>query len=133
MERSSNPATGGVTCTSGDGEGPWFLSTLMTVKATTEDTGAFTFLESLCPPGFGPPPHIRHRELETFYLLDGEVEVICGEQHWDARRHLSAPAARDPAPVQGLRRRSGTAVAADHARPVRAFRPRGRRGVAEDL
>jgi hypothetical protein len=36
-----------------DGAAYWFLGTLMTVKATGEDTGgAFTMLEQLAPPGW---------------------------------------------------------------------------------
>jgi uncharacterized cupin superfamily protein len=32
------------------------------------------------PPGGGPPPHIHSREDETFYLLEGEIEFLLGEE-----------------------------------------------------
>jgi mannose-6-phosphate isomerase-like protein (cupin superfamily) len=32
------------------------------------------------PPGGGPAPHIHHRENEFFTVIEGEVEVLCGEQ-----------------------------------------------------
>jgi cupin domain len=34
--------------------------------------------------GFGPPLHIHHREDEAFYLLDGAMQVVCGEDRWEA-------------------------------------------------
>jgi oxalate decarboxylase/phosphoglucose isomerase-like protein (cupin superfamily) len=37
-------------------------------------------MEALVPPGGGPPPHIHTREDETFYLLEGEVEFLLGEE-----------------------------------------------------
>jgi quercetin dioxygenase-like cupin family protein len=37
-------------------------------------------MEALVPPGGGPPPHIHPREDETFYLLEGSVEFLLGEQ-----------------------------------------------------
>ena len=38
------------------------------------------------PPGGGPPLHIHTREDETFYVLDGEVEFLLGEETVTARR-----------------------------------------------
>jgi mannose-6-phosphate isomerase-like protein (cupin superfamily) len=68
----------------GRGEGIWFLSTLLTVKAGTEAAeGAFTFLEQWCPPGFAPPQHVHHAETEAFYMLAGSMTVACGSVHTD--------------------------------------------------
>lgn len=70
-----------------DGDGPhvWFLDTRMSVKAGAEQTkGAFTLLEWSAPAGFGPPPHRHDREDEAFYLLEGGIEVDCGDRHWVA-------------------------------------------------
>jgi quercetin dioxygenase-like cupin family protein len=67
----------------GQGEGIWFLNTLMTVKAGTDQTrGAFTLIEQVCPPGFATPPHIHRSEEEGFYVLDGELTVTCGGKTW---------------------------------------------------
>ncbi|MDP9074049.1 MAG: cupin domain-containing protein [Actinomycetota bacterium] len=68
-----------------EGDSIWFFNTLTTVKAGGEDThGAFTLMQYLLPPGFGPPPHIHHREDEAFYVLEGEFDVTCGKHSWRA-------------------------------------------------
>ncbi|HET7093447.1 MAG TPA: quercetin 2,3-dioxygenase [Thermomicrobiales bacterium] len=68
-----------------EGDGYWFLGTLMTVKAGEAQTGgAFTLIEQIAPAGFGPPPHVHRAEDEAFYILDGELRVTCGERTWDA-------------------------------------------------
>jgi Mannose-6-phosphate isomerase len=70
---------------SGEGKAWWFLDTLMTVKAGGDDThDSFTLIEFGAPIGFGPPLHIHHREDEAFYLLDGAMQVVCGEDRWEA-------------------------------------------------
>jgi len=67
----------------GEGSSIWFLGTLQTFKAVGEETSnAFTFIECLLPPGFGPPPHIHEQEVEAFYLLEGELAVFCGDRTW---------------------------------------------------
>lgn len=66
-----------------DGAAYWFLGTLVIVKATGEDTGgAFTLLEQLAPPGFGPPLHVHHREDEPFFVLEGRVRFRCGDREF---------------------------------------------------
>jgi len=45
-----------------------------------ESGGAYFVMEALVPPGGGPPPHIHTREDETYYLLEGELEVLLGEE-----------------------------------------------------
>jgi quercetin dioxygenase-like cupin family protein len=49
-----------------------------------ESGGAYFAMEALVPPGGGPPPHIHTREDETFYVLEGEVEFLLGEETIDA-------------------------------------------------
>lgn len=67
----------------GGGQGIWFLGTLMTVKASHAHTrGAFTLLEQISPPGFAAPPHVHDAEEEAFYVLEGQLQVTCGEQTW---------------------------------------------------
>jgi quercetin dioxygenase-like cupin family protein len=67
----------------GEGTALWFLGTLQTYKAVGSQTNhAFTLVECLLPPGFGPPPHIHQQEEEAFYLLEGELTVFCGERTW---------------------------------------------------
>ncbi len=65
---------------SGEGEAVWVVGDLITLKLTSEDTGgAFSLFEGLVPPGGGPPPHIHQREDESFYVLEGEFEILVGE------------------------------------------------------
>jgi len=75
--------TRGFLRSTGEGEAFWFLGTLMTVKAKSEDTrGGFTLVEQIAPPGFGPPPHVHKSEEEAFFLLEGSISVTCGEDSW---------------------------------------------------
>jgi mannose-6-phosphate isomerase-like protein (cupin superfamily) len=70
----------------GEGDGVWFLGTLMTIKAAHDDTaGAYTLLEQTTPPLFGPPLHVHGAEDEAFYVLEGVLYVVCGDQSFDAR------------------------------------------------
>jgi len=68
-----------------EGEGiktVWMVGTdLITVKATGETTGgSYALFDSLVLPGGGPPPHIHHREDESFYVLEGEFEFLAGDR-----------------------------------------------------
>lgn len=63
----------------GEGESVWLLGDLYTFKVVSEDTGgAFALWETMSPPESGPPPHLHRREDETFYILDGELEFLVG-------------------------------------------------------
>src|SRR5260370_40492732 len=76
---------GGRHLAAGQGEAIWFMDTLMTVKASGRDTSdALSVVEVFCPAGFGPPPHLHHREDEALYVLEGQMTVTCGEQTWTA-------------------------------------------------
>ena len=67
----------------GEGQAVWFLGTLMNVKVdATRTDGAYTVVECLLAPGFGPPPHIHSRDDEAFYILEGELSGFVGEQTW---------------------------------------------------
>ncbi len=71
----------------GEGRSFWFLGTLMTLKATGEQTGgAFGLIEQVLPPGFAPPPHVHHAEDEAFYILEGELTFRCGDRTLPAPR-----------------------------------------------
>jgi hypothetical protein len=87
---------GGYVLSNGDGEGIWFLGTLMTVKAGREQTrGGFTLIEQKSPPGFAAPPHVHEAEEEAFYVLEGQLQVTCGDQMW-SERHPPGKDARAP-------------------------------------
>jgi uncharacterized cupin superfamily protein len=45
-----------------------------------ESGGAYFTMEALVPTGGGPPPHIHTREDETFYLIEGQIELLLGDR-----------------------------------------------------
>jgi quercetin dioxygenase-like cupin family protein len=59
----------------------WYSGHLLTFLATGEDTqGRFALIELVGRKGNVPPPHIHHREDETFYILEGEMTAsVCGQ------------------------------------------------------
>jgi len=68
-----------------EGSAIWFLRNRMVVKATANTTnGAFGLLETLLAPGFSPPLQVHHREDESFYILEGELTMQCGEKRFRA-------------------------------------------------
>lgn len=59
-----------------DGEALWFLGSLVTIKASSKDTGGhLAVLEHLSPRGSGSPLHVHRNEDESFYVLEGELTV----------------------------------------------------------
>jgi len=51
------------------------LGTAMLIRVHGRDTGgSVAVVETHDKPGGGPPPHIHHREDETFQILEGEYE-----------------------------------------------------------
>jgi mannose-6-phosphate isomerase-like protein (cupin superfamily) len=65
----------------GEGEPIWFGDNHMTIKARAEDTGgAYGLVESHVRAGSGPPLHVHHREDEAFWILGGELIVVCGDE-----------------------------------------------------
>jgi mannose-6-phosphate isomerase-like protein (cupin superfamily) len=65
-----------------EGRALWFLGNLVTVKASSVDTGGrVSVVEFLNPPGFAPPLHRHLREDEMFLVLDGSATFSCdGEE-----------------------------------------------------
>ena len=51
------------------------------ILATGEQTGGVSVLvEARVLPGGGPPPHIHHQEDESFFVLEGEITFLLGDQ-----------------------------------------------------
>ena len=51
------------------------------IRIHGRDTGGvLSVVESLDLPGGGPPPHIHHREDETFQILEGDFEFTVGDK-----------------------------------------------------
>ena len=59
----------------------WVMGVLVTYKVPSHRTGgAYALFEVATQPGTGPPPHIHHREDESFYVLEGHYEFLTGKQ-----------------------------------------------------
>src|SRR5499427_4851546 len=85
MSTESSTAAAALMRQPGEGQAVWFLSNHMTIKATVASTGgAFGLVESLIAPGFSPPLHVHHREDESFWVLEGELTMRCGDRSFRA-------------------------------------------------
>jgi mannose-6-phosphate isomerase-like protein (cupin superfamily) len=59
----------------------WGPAGVIRILAGAESTdGSFSICEATEQPGSEAPLHIHHAEAEAFYVLDGEIELTCGEQ-----------------------------------------------------
>ncbi|GAB3554137.1 cupin domain-containing protein [Spirosoma fluminis] len=77
--------TGGVVR---QGEGKQFnvlghAITALFTQHTTE--GNYYVFELITPPGLSLPPHVHEREDELIYVLEGELEVMIGDQQFVAQ------------------------------------------------
>ncbi|SKA85629.1 Cupin domain-containing protein [Prosthecobacter debontii] len=63
------------------------IGNAITIRLHGRDTGgALSVIESIDKPDEGPPPHIHHREDETFQIIEGEYEFTCGGQAFKATK-----------------------------------------------
>ena len=62
--------------------GPGDRYTFLVTGAQTN--GAYFIMEATIPPGGGPPLHIHHGEEESFYLLEGTLQIRLGEKKVNA-------------------------------------------------
>jgi quercetin dioxygenase-like cupin family protein len=63
------------------GRAYWGPGDRYTFLVTGEESGgAYFAMEPLVPPGGGPPPLTHTREDETFYLIDGQIEILLGDR-----------------------------------------------------
>lgn len=64
------------------GEGPCirYGGQEMRVKlAAAQSNGEMTVIEDVIPPNGGPPLHIHEKESESYYVLEGRFEFVCGD------------------------------------------------------
>ena len=54
--------------------------TVRIVAGIDTTNGSFSIVESTEEPGSAAPLHVHHGEAEAFYILEGEIELTCGEQ-----------------------------------------------------
>ncbi|MGZ5296801.1 MAG: quercetin 2,3-dioxygenase [Actinomycetota bacterium] len=68
----------------GEREALWILGGLYTFRALGAETGdAYTLVEVLGPTGLAVPLHLHEREAEGFYVIDGEVTFVIGDERID--------------------------------------------------
>ena len=61
------------------------LGTLVSIKATTEQTGAvFNLFEISCPPEYTTPLHIHYTEDVAVYVLEGTLTFFLGREKKEA-------------------------------------------------
>ncbi|MCF2528212.1 cupin domain-containing protein [Yinghuangia soli] len=64
-----------------------FFGAPLRMLATGAETGdESTLFEQRLPHGFATPLHVHHIEDEAFYVLDGELDVVCGDARWEMGR-----------------------------------------------
>ncbi|MDS0260132.1 cupin domain-containing protein [Haloarcula sp. S1CR25-12] len=87
---ATSPAPGGepTVLRAEDGEALWAVGILMVVKVDAGQTdGAYTLVDHTAPAGYETPYHVHHREDELFYVIDGRLECLHGE---DAQNRVRA-------------------------------------------
>jgi mannose-6-phosphate isomerase-like protein (cupin superfamily) len=56
------------------------LGEILTIIVSGKDSdGIYAVIEEVSPPSGGPPLHLHHKEDESFYVLEGEYEIQCGD------------------------------------------------------
>jgi quercetin dioxygenase-like cupin family protein len=72
-----------------EGEKLSFFGSLTWMKATGAQTGgALALIEHVIPTGAGSPWHVHHNEDESFYVIEGEILFIVGNEQ---RRITAGP------------------------------------------
>jgi quercetin dioxygenase-like cupin family protein len=65
----------------------WWLEGLWIILAEAKDTGGrFSMMEEFMPKGSGPGPHKHTWSDESYYMLDGEITFLCGDEIKTARK-----------------------------------------------
>jgi quercetin dioxygenase-like cupin family protein len=65
----------------------WCPGDLYSLLATGEETNnAFFQFEAIVPKDGGPPPHVHSREDESFYVVSGSLEILLGDETYQAKR-----------------------------------------------
>jgi mannose-6-phosphate isomerase-like protein (cupin superfamily) len=63
--------------------GPGDVYTFLATQAETD--GAYFVMSGMVPPDAGPPPHIHHNQVETFYIVEGQLGIMLGDEVYEAK------------------------------------------------
>src|SRR5579864_8072007 len=67
-----------------DGEAIWFRNNRITFKVRSANTGgSFGLWEAMAAPGDSPPLHIHHKDDESFFVIVGQMKVLCGSRTYE--------------------------------------------------
>jgi quercetin dioxygenase-like cupin family protein len=81
-----HPTSGGAVVPYGTGRHINLLGHSITVILSKEATaGDYFVFEVLTPPGLGLPPHVHEREDELIHVVEGELEILLGENVFTAK------------------------------------------------
>lgn len=79
------PATHGFVLGPDDGDPYHWLGTLSLTKVMgSVTTGNLDIVDHRVPAGYAPPLHVHQKADEVFFLVDGNLEVHCGDDVWHA-------------------------------------------------
>ena len=53
---------------------------LLVLKDGADTDGRYAVIHQFVEPGGGPPPHVHTREDEVFFIVDGEFDILLGDQ-----------------------------------------------------
>ena len=85
MTESIAPMTGSVISSPDAQTAIWFLGALSQVRVSGVQTGgAFALADHFARRGNASPVHVHDRDDETFFVLDGELRVLVGEEEHTA-------------------------------------------------
>lgn len=81
----ARPANGALYVPASGGTVKWLVGDEYTIKVSAAETnGSLGFVVGLVPPGSGPMAHVHNENDEAFYLLDGELEFLGGDEKFVA-------------------------------------------------
>lgn len=82
---STAPATRAYVVLPDEGDELHALGLTAIEKIHSADTGGTCYaFEVIAPAGFGIPPHVHSHEDEVLYLIEGEYDIVLGEQTFRA-------------------------------------------------
>lgn len=62
----------------------WLGSLTLTKVMGSVSGGGVDIVDHRVPPGYAPPLHLHRGQDEVFYLVEGTLNVTCGEDRWHA-------------------------------------------------
>jgi quercetin dioxygenase-like cupin family protein len=66
-----------------EGQAYQWLGSLSLTKVLGSNTGGrLDLVDHRVPAGYAPPQHVHHDADEVFYLVDGTLDVTCGNESW---------------------------------------------------